>query len=77
MVDRLGEKDLAIEPLSDLVMDDPNHEEAARLLLDLFERAGRTQDLLELLGRYKVYDRCNATTMLPTCGLPAVGTGYS
>jgi tetratricopeptide (TPR) repeat protein len=51
MVDKLGERDLAIEPLSDLVMDDPNHEEAARLLLDLFEQAGRTQDLFELLGR--------------------------
>ena len=51
MVDKLGQRDDAIEPLAELVADDPNFVEAAVLLADLFEQAGRKGDLGELLGR--------------------------
>ncbi len=51
LVDPLNEQDDAIAQLADLVMDDPNHAEAAALLADLFEKSGRKDDLRELLGR--------------------------
>ena len=41
----------AIRPLSDLVVDDPNQHEAATLLASLLERAGRKDELAELLAR--------------------------
>jgi tetratricopeptide (TPR) repeat protein len=47
----LGRGAEAIAPLHDLVVDDPNQIEAATLLADLLEQAGRRSDLAELLGR--------------------------
>jgi Tfp pilus assembly protein PilF len=51
LMDAAGDRSEAISALADLVMDDPNHGEAARLLADLFEQTGRMDDLRELLGR--------------------------
>ena len=51
LVDPLGRRDEAISPLADLVGDEPNNVAAAALLADLFEQAGRKDDLRELLAR--------------------------
>ncbi len=51
LVDPLGRRDEAIDPLAELVTDEPNLTEAATLLADLFEQSGRKDDLRDLLAR--------------------------
>jgi tetratricopeptide (TPR) repeat protein len=51
LVDPLGRRDEAIDPLAELVTDEPNFPEAASLLADLYEKSGRKDDLRDLLGR--------------------------
>jgi tetratricopeptide (TPR) repeat protein len=51
MVSAQGKRDEAIPLLADLVTDDPNHAEAAAFLADLYQEAGQTDDLKDLLGR--------------------------
>jgi Tfp pilus assembly protein PilF len=49
LLDRPGREDDAAAAFQEIVDDEPEQEEAARLLADLYERLGRTQALLALL----------------------------
>ena len=54
LLDDSSRSDDAVEVLRDVLLEDPSHDEAQALLADHLERAGKTEELLDLLRQQQM-----------------------